>query len=79
MAVEANIQINGVEYFAPIPVVDEIERLRDVITSKIDPSAPVEELRGTKPVVLYFGNDADRQEFIALMQEAKPGLIAKAL
>ncbi len=31
------------------------------------------------PVVLYFVNDSDRKEFVALVQQAKPGLIAQEL
>ncbi len=40
---------------------------------------PVPELAGTHPVTVYFGNDADAGEFIALMQQAKPGLVARKL
>jgi hypothetical protein len=39
----------------------------------------VPELEGTFPVVLYFGTSADRDDFIALVREAKPGLVAKRL
>ena len=39
-------------------------------------AAPVEGLEGSFPVVLYFGNDNDREEFIAIIQEAKPGMVA---
>lgn len=41
--------------------------------------SPVPELRDSFPVVLYFKTDAERQDFIRLVQEAKPGLIAKEL
>jgi len=36
-------------------------------------------LKDTRPVILYFGNDADRDEFLAIVHEAKPGMIAKRL
>lgn len=36
-------------------------------------------LKDTRPLVLYFGNDEDREEFIALVHEAKPGMIAKRM
>lgn len=36
-------------------------------------------LKETLPCVLYFGSDADRDEFIALVHEAKPGMIAKRM
>jgi hypothetical protein len=39
----------------------------------------IPELAGTYPVVLYFGSQADADEFIALVQAAKPGLVAKSL
>lgn len=40
---------------------------------------PRPELNGTYPVVLYFGTEEDRDEFIALVKEAKPGLVARKL
>lgn len=33
----------------------------------------------TLPLVLYFGTAEDREEFIAIYREAKPGAIAKKL
>ena len=41
--------------------------------------APVRELQGTVPVVLYFGNQRDADEFTTLVQQAKPGLVARML
>lgn len=41
--------------------------------------APVRELEGTVPVVLYFGNQRDADEFTTLVQQAKPGLVARML
>lgn len=40
---------------------------------------PTPELTGTCPLVLYFGDEASRQEFIALIRDAKPGMITKHL
>jgi hypothetical protein len=40
---------------------------------------PVPELKGALPLVLYFGNDKDRDEFIQLMKQAKPGLATRKL
>lgn len=48
-------------------------------TDDIDLKAPVPELKETFPVVLYFGNDQDRSDFISIVQEAKPGLVARNL
>jgi hypothetical protein len=33
----------------------------------------------TLPLCLYFASDADREEFIAMMREAKPNMITKRL
>jgi hypothetical protein len=38
-----------------------------------------EGLQDALPLVLYFGSAEDREEFVALMREAKPNLIAKRL
>jgi len=35
---------------------------------------PVDELQGSTPLVCYFANETDRQEFIALMKVAKPSM-----
>lgn len=39
----------------------------------------IPELAGSFPVVLYFGSQADADEFIAVVREAKPGLVARSL
>ena len=36
-------------------------------------------LENTRPLILYFGNDEDRDGFMALVREAKPGMMAKKL
>lgn len=33
----------------------------------------------TLPLCLYFADDADREEFIAMVLTAKPGMIAKRM
>ena len=38
-----------------------------------------ERLDPTLPLVLYFGNEADRDEFIAAVREAKPGMVMKRM
>jgi len=40
---------------------------------------PVPELKDALSVVLYFGNEADRTEFIEMVKAAKPGMKARAL
>lgn len=36
-------------------------------------------LEGTLPLCLYFASDADREEFVAAMREAKPGMTTKRM
>jgi hypothetical protein len=36
-------------------------------------------LEDTKPLCLYFANEADREEFLALAHEAKPNMISKKM
>lgn len=36
-------------------------------------------LEDTMPLVLYFGDEQDRDEFISLIQAAKPGMIMKKM
>lgn len=36
-------------------------------------------LKDTLPLLLYFGTGTDREEFIALMRDAKPGMISKKM
>lgn len=47
---------------------------REAARQLISLAPPDPALAGKKPVVLYFDTDADRDEFIAIVQEAKPGL-----
>ncbi|MEE9223092.1 MAG: hypothetical protein V3V40_06505 [Nitrosomonadaceae bacterium] len=45
----------------------------------IDILAPVKELEGAFPVVLYFRNDEDREEFVSIFNEAVPHAVCKKL
>lgn len=36
-------------------------------------------LEKTLPLCLYFGSKEDREEFVAMVQEAKPGMICKRM
>jgi hypothetical protein len=38
-----------------------------------------EGLKNTLPLCLYFGSEQDREEFVALVREAKPGMITKRM
>ena len=37
---------------------------------------PIEAVKGSKALVVYFGSDADRDEFIGAMQDARPNMRA---
>lgn len=52
---------------------------RKMAVERWNKRTPVPELAGTLPVTLYFGSDADRDEFIAAVREIKPGLVAKKI
>ena len=41
--------------------------------------APTPELEGSEPLVLYFGNDADREEFIEAAKHFYPNMTTKKL
>jgi hypothetical protein len=53
-----------------------VDDLMGFVLAEIGRSADTS-LEESKPVVLYFGSDEDRDEFVALVHEAKPGMIAK--
>lgn len=36
-------------------------------------------LEQSLPLVLYFGTEADRDEFMAVVREVKPGMMTKAM
>ncbi len=36
-------------------------------------------LEDTRPLILYFANDYDRNEFIEIVHQAKPGMVAKKI
>lgn len=50
-----------------------------MLNEAADMLAPVPELEGSIPLVLYFSTRAEADEFTALVQQAKPGLVAKQL
>jgi hypothetical protein len=42
-------------------------------------AAPVEELRGTAPLIVYFGSEHDRADFERVLAIAKPNMRPRAL
>lgn len=55
-----------------------VEDLMAFVQSEIGRTADAS-LEETKPMILYFGNEQDRDEFMAIVREAKPGMVAKSI
>lgn len=55
-----------------------VDDLTDFVTAERGRAAD-DSLKDTKPLVLYFGNDTDREEFVALVHEVKLNMIAKRM
>lgn len=55
-----------------------VDDLMAFVQSEIGMTADAS-LEDTKPMILYFGNEQDRAEFIALVRDAKPGMVAKTI
>jgi hypothetical protein len=62
---------------------DAMLRQRDPVTSLTEfviaetGRAAAPELDDTLALCLYFGSEQDREEFVAAVKEAKPGMIAR--
>lgn len=56
------------------PVDDLMAFVQSEIGRTADPN-----LEDTKPMILYFGSEQDREEFIAIVREVKPGMVAKPI
>jgi hypothetical protein len=52
-----------------------LELLEFVMCERGRSAAP--ELDGALPLVLYFETDADRQEFVEMVREVKPTMVAR--
>lgn len=55
------------------------ETLIDMTGIAVTPETPCEELQGRYPIVLYFKDKKEAHGFVALVKEAKPNLIERAL
>lgn len=55
-----------------------VDDLMAFVQSEIGRTADAS-LEETKPMILYFGNEQDRAEFISMVHEVKPGMVAKAI
>lgn len=56
----------------------ELATMRDVL-SQLEQLRPVPEVGDTHPIVLYFGTRTDANEFVKVIRELKPGLVARNL
>lgn len=59
------------------PVLDQEEI--DALVFCIAGAAPVPELIGTYPVTLYLRDETDRDDLVALIKAAKPGMVTRKL
>jgi hypothetical protein len=57
---------------------DPVEHLMAFVMSERGRSAD-SSLEDTRSLILYFATDEDRAEFKALVHEAKPGMVARAI
>ena len=55
---------------------DPVEYLVEFVTSEVGRAAD-ESLRDALSLVLYFRDEADREEFTAAILRAKPGIVTK--
>lgn len=54
-------------------------KLTEEAKSRIDPMAPVGELKGAFPLVLYFPTEHAKEEFIEMFKQAKPNIETRNL
>lgn len=55
-----------------------VDDLMAFVQSEIGRTAD-KSLEDTRSLILYFGTEQDREEFVAIVREAKPGMIAKKI
>lgn len=55
-----------------------VDDLMAFVQSEIGRSADTS-LEDTTPCILYFGSEQDRDEFLSIVHEAKPGMMAKRI
>lgn len=69
--------IHGSNLFGDIA--DLVRKLELAALAGQDPMAPLPELKGTFPLVLYFDTDKDRNDFARMFQRFNPNLKARSL
>lgn len=57
---------------------DPVEALAAFVESERGRAAD-KSLEETRPLILYFGSETDRDEFLAIVHEVKPGMIARSI
>jgi hypothetical protein len=82
-AVPAVIEDSGFRFFSMAPTsADSAEKLNVVIdliqAQCLDVTAPLDELKGTKPLVIYFAEESDRDDFIKAVA-TRPGITCKKI
>jgi hypothetical protein len=63
--------------------IDDAERIararNESISTEANWKAPLPELEGSFPVVLYFRKDNERQAFVRIVRDSHPNLVARQL
>lgn len=82
-AIPAVIEDSGFRFFSLAPKSqDEADKLNVVIdlieAQCLDVTAPLDELKGTKPLVIYFAEESDRDDFIQAVA-SRPGVKCKKI
>lgn len=55
------------------------DTLLEFVLAEKGRAAAADRLAESLPLVLYFTTDADREDFIAVIHEAKPGMIVRTV
>lgn len=73
----AVLEVTDAKDFGTIEIWDD--RAITVKVNEGEPCAPCPEMKGKVAVVLYFADNESADEFVAMIKDAKPGMIARNL
>lgn len=74
----AKISQGGFERLGKHVDVSPLDTLVDFVCAEVGRTAD-DKLDDTLPLVLYFGDEADREEFIAMVRDVKPTWTARKI
>jgi hypothetical protein len=80
LAIQARTELRAIRPMPPLNTRRKIATIANLafINSR-GSTAPVEELESSYPVVLYFAEEKDRDEFIEIVRDAHPNLEPRRL